>query len=147
MTLVKWKPKRDIFNFIDDIDQMFRQTFGHPLETEGCPRYLSPFMNVNETDSEYTVTMDLPGVDKKDVQVNMSGGVITVAGERKKRQQEGNNPCIWQETFNGKYRRSFELSNSVQEEKIKAHYKNGVLILTIPKFEDALPELKNIAVS
>ena len=147
MTLVKWTPKRDMFNFFDDVDQMISQAFFHPLGTEHESGSFSPFMNVNESDLEYTVSMDLPGVNKKDVEVHMSEGMVTVIGERTNNKEEQGNACIWKETSHGTFRRSFELSNAVQEDKIKARFKNGVLTLTIPKAEEIKPVVKKIAVS
>ena len=147
MTLVKWKPKRDMLNFFDDVDRMISQAFLHPLETEHESVFFSPFMNVNESDIEYTVSMDLPGVDKKDVEVNMSEGIVTVNGKRKNIQHDRDNSCIWQETAHGTFRRSFELSNSVQGDKINARFKNGVLTLRIPKADEIKPEVKKIAIS
>ena len=147
MTLVKWTPKRDMLNFFDDVDQMISQAFSHPLETKNESHSFSPYMNVSESDLEYTVSMDLPGVDKKDVRVNISDGILTVIGERKNSQKEKDNSFIWKEAFHGAFRRSFELSNAVQEDKIKACFKNGVLILTIPKAEEVKPAVKEIAVS
>ena len=146
MTLVKWTPKREMMNFFDDVDQMISQAFSHPLETKNESWSFSPFMNVNESDSEYTVSMDLPGVDKKDVEVNMSEGIVTVSGERKNIQQGKDKSCIWKETSHGTFQRSFELSSTVQEDKIKAHFKNGVLNLNIPKAEEVKPAVKKIAV-
>ena len=147
MTLVKWRPKRDRLNFFDDVDQMLSQAFSYPLETAHESQSFSPFINVNESDIEYTVSMDLPGVDKRDVEVNMSEGMLKVIGKRKNSQQCKENSCIWQETSHGTFRRSFELTNSVQEDKIKARFKNGVLTLTLPKAEEIKPEVKKIAVS
>ena len=147
MTLVKWKPKRDMLNFFDDVDRMISQAFSHPLDREYESRYFSPYMNVSESDLEYTVSMDLPGVDKKDVEVNISEGMLTVIGERKNSQQGKDNSYILQETSYGTFRRSFELSNAVKEDKIKACFKNGVLNLTIPKAEEVKPAVKKIAVS
>ena len=147
MTLVKWTPKRDILNFFDDVDRMFSQSFSHLQETEHESVFFSPFMNVNESDLEYTVSMDLPGVDKKDVEVHISEGIVTVIGERKNSQQGKDNSYIWQETSQGIFRRSFELSSAVKEDKIKARFKNGVLKITIPKTEEVKPAVKKIAVS
>ena len=147
MTLVKWTPKRDMFNFFDDVDQMISQAFFHPLGTEHESGSFSPFMNVNESDLEYTVSMDLPGVNKKDVEVNMSEGMVAVIGERTNNKEEQGNAYILKETSHGTFRRSFELSNAVQEDKIKARFKNGVLTLTIPKAEEIKPEVKKIAIS
>ena len=95
MTLVKWTPKSNMLNFFDDVDRMIGQAFSRPLETEHESDLFSPLMNVNESDLEYTVSMDLPGVDKKDVEVNMSEGMVTVIGERKNSQQGKNTSCIW----------------------------------------------------
>jgi len=102
---------------------------------------------VNESDLEYTVSMDLPGINKKDVEVNMSEGMVTVIGERTNNKEEQGNAYILKETSHGTFRRSFELSNAVQEDKIKARFKNGVLTLTIPKAEEIKPEVKKIAIS
>ena len=146
MTLVKWTPKRDMRNLFDDVGQMISQAFSYPLGTEDKSLSFSPFMNVDETDSGYIVTLDLPGVDKKDVEVNMSEGIVTVIGERNNSQQGKNNSCIWQETPRGTFKRSFELTNAVQEDKIKACFKNGVLNLTIPKSEVVKPAVKKITV-
>ena len=147
MTLIKWTPKRDMLNFFDDVDRMLCQTFSYPLVEEYESQSCSPFMNVNESDLEYTVSMDLPGVDKKDVEVKISEGILTVIGERKNSQKEKDNSFIWKEASHGAFRRSFELSNAAQEDKIKACFKNGVLNLTIPKAEAVKPAVKKIAVS
>ena len=147
MTLVKWKPKRDMMNIFDDVDQMISQAFSHPLKTKHESRSFSPFMNVNESDLEYTVSLDLPGVDKKDVEVNLKENIVTVIGERKNSHQGKDNACIWQETSHGTFQRSFELSNPVKEDKIKANFKNGVLNLTLPKAEEIRPVVKKISVN
>ena len=91
--------------------------------------------------------MDLPGVEKKDLAVNTSEGMVTVIGERKSSKPGKGNPCIWQEISHGTFQRSFELSNAVQEDKIKARFKNGVLNLRIPKAEEVKPAVKKIVVS
>ena len=147
MTLIKWTPKREMLNFFDNVDKMVGNTFLQTLETDNQTRSYIPFMNVNETGSDYTVSLDLPGIEKKDVEVNMRDGIVTVIGERKNSYHDKNHSCIWQETENGTFHRSFELSNAVQEDKIKARFKNGVLTLTIPKAPEIKPAVKKIAVS
>ena len=147
MTLVKWRPKRDRLNFFDDVDQMLSQAFSYPMETASESQSFSPFINMNESSTEYTVSMDLPGVEKKDLEVNISEGMVTVIGERKSSKPGKENPCIWQEISPGTFQRSFELSNAVQEDKIKARFKNGVLNLRIPKAEEVKPTVKKIVVS
>ena len=68
MTLVKWTPKRNVISLFDDVEQMISQAFNYPLQTEYGSFPYSPLMNINELNDEYLVTMDLPGVEKKDVE-------------------------------------------------------------------------------
>ena len=147
MTLVKWTPKRNMFNIFDDVEQMMHQAFGHSLENGSSRLSYSPLMNVSESDSDYLIMMDLPGVEKKDVDVKLSNGILTVSGERKTSEKSDENNRIWHETTYGTFSRSFELTSDIVEEKIKAKFNNGVLNITIPKAEEIKPAVKKIAVS
>ena len=147
MTLVKWTPKRNMLNIFDDVEQMMHQAFDHSLDNGGRRLSYSPLMNVSETESDYLVMMDLPGVEKKDVEVNLRNGILTVSGERKTSEKGDENNHIWNETTSGAFSRSFELTSDILEEKIMAKFKNGVLNITIPKAEEIKPAVKKIAVS
>jgi HSP20 family protein len=89
-------------------------------------------------------SLDLPGVEKKDVEVSVSNGFLTISGERKNISSEGR---IWQETSFGTFKRTFELTEAVVEDKIKAQFKNGVLKISLPKAEEIKPAVRNISVS
>ena len=147
MTLVKWTPKRNMFNIFDDVEQMMHQAFGHSLENGSGRLSYSPLMNVSETESDYLIMMDLPGVEKKDVNVNLSNGILTVSGERKTSEKGDENSRIWNETTYGAFSRSFELTSDILEEQIKAKFNNGVLNITLPKAEEIKSTVKKIAVS
>ena len=147
MTLVKWTPKRNMLNIFDDVEQMMHQAFGHLLENGSSRLSYSPLMNVSETESDYLVMMDLPGVEKKDVEVNLSDGFLSVSGERKTSEKGNENSRIWHETTLGSFSRSFELTSDIVEEKVKAKFNNGVLNITIPKAEEVKPSVKKITVS
>ena len=71
MTLVKWTPKRNMFNIFDDVEYMMHQAFDSSLEKDTEKLSYSPLMNVSDTGSKYLIMMDLPGVEKKDVAVNI----------------------------------------------------------------------------
>ena len=146
MTLVKWIPKRNMFNIFDEVEQMMPQAFDHSLENGSSRPCYSPLMNVSETESDYLILMDLPGVKKKDVDVNLNNGIITVLGERKTSEKSDENNHILHETSYGTFSRSFELASDIDEDKIKAKFKDGVLNITIPKAEGARPTMKKIAV-
>ncbi len=147
MTLVKWTPKRNMFNIFDDVEQMMYQAFGHSLENDSSRLSYSPLINVGETESDYLIMMDLPGVEKKGVNVNLSNGILIVSGERKRSKKGDGNNRIWHETTYGTFSRSFELKSDIVEEKIKAKFNNGVLNITIPKAEEIKPAVKKIAIN
>ena len=147
MTLVKWTPKRNVMSLFDDVEQMISQAFNYPLQTENGSLSYSPLMNINEADGEYLVTMDLPGVDKKDVEVNISDGILTISGQRKIVNQDSENNRIQYESAHGAFSQSFELSTDIIVDKIKATFKDGVLSIAIPKAEVAKSVVKKIAIS
>ena len=147
MTLVKWTPKRNMFNVFDDVEKMVNQAFGHSIRGTEVTSQLQPLLDVYETDSSIEVSVDLPGVDKKDVEVNVSNGLLTISGERKNTTGESTEGKIWQETSFGTFKRSFQLADAVVEEKIKAQFKNGVLKISLPKADEVKPDVRNISVS
>ena len=146
MTLVKWTPKRNMFNVFDDVEKMVNQAFGHSIKETEVVSQLQPLLDVYETDSIVEVSVDLPGVEKKDVEVNVSNGLLTISGERKNTAGESTEGRIWQETSFGTFERSFELTDAIIEDKIKAQFKNGVLKISLPKAEEIKPEVKNITI-
>ena len=147
MTLVKWTPKRNMFNVFDDVEKMVNQAFGHSIRGAEITSQLQPLLDAYETDSTIEVSVDLPGVEKKDVEVNVSNGLLTISGERKNTAGESTEGRIWQETSFGTFKRSFELTDAVVEDKIKAQFKNGVLKISLPKAEEIKPTVREIAVN
>ena len=147
MTLIKWTPENYMNNFFDDVESMISGAFLQPDNTGNKYRSFTPLVNVNESENEYSISIDLPGVEKKDVEVNVSDGELTVIAERKNSHNSKDNGYIWQESVNGTFQRSFDLSNVVKENNIKARFKNGVLNLIIPKLKETKPSVKKIAVA
>ena len=147
MTLVKWTPKRNMFNVFDDVEKMVNQAFGHSIRNTEVISQLQPLLDVYETDSTVEVSVDLPGVEKKDVEVNVSNGLLTISGERKNTAEESTEGRFWQETSFGTFKRSFELTDAVVEDKIKAQFKNGVLKISFPKAEEIKPTVRKISVN
>ena len=90
-------------------------------------------IDVRETDKAYTVEADLPGVEKKDIQVSVQDNAVTVRAHshRSSEQTEGN--CLRQERFEGQISRTFTLPGPVDQAQASAHYEQGVLTLTLPK--------------
>ena len=147
MTLVKWTPKINMFNVFDDVEKMINQAFGHSILNNEITSHVQPLLDVYETDNTIVASLDLPGVEKKDVEVSVSNGFLTISGERKNISGESGEGRIWQETSFGTFKRTFELTEAVVEDKIKAQFKNGVLKISLPKEEEVKPAVRNISVS
>ncbi len=97
-----------------------------------------PRVDVEERENEFEVSMDVPGVDKKDVKVSLENKVLTIKGERKverNEEEEGKYHCT--ERRYGSFQRSFTLPSSIDSSKIRARHENGVLSITVPKAEEA----------
>lgn len=104
-----------------------------------------PRTDISEDEKEYVIRMDIPGMDKSDIKVNIQDGRITVTGERKKESTDEKKDVIRSERSYGSFYRSFSLPDTVLEEKIEASFRDGVLKLVVPKAEEMKP--KSIKVS
>ena len=98
-----------------------------------------PAMDVRENDHHYAVTVELPGVRKEDVHVELDEGLLTIRGEKKSEREEKNEHCRYTERSYGSFSRSFRLPYDVDADRLDASFKDGVLSLTIPRTEQAKP--------
>lgn len=90
-------------------------------------------IDVRETEKAYTVEAELPGVEKKDIQVSVQDNAVTVRAEARRSSEKTEGSCIRQERFEGQISRTFTLPGPVDDSKASAHYEQGVLTLTLPK--------------
>ena len=95
----------------------------------------APKADMVETDNEYRVDVDLPGLTKKDIQINYHDNVLTIEGERKEEKKEKKEGYLRNERYFGSFKRSFMLPAAITDNKIKATFKEGVLHVNIPKAE------------
>ena len=101
-------------------------------------RYYIPYTDIHETDEALTVVMEMPGVEKKDINVSLENDLLRVDGQIDfGKKYEGMEP-VYTEYNVGPYTRSFTLSNRIDQEKISAQLEDGVLTLTLPKGKEAL---------
>eukprot|EP00456_Euglypha_rotunda_P043904 TRINITY_DN3448_c0_g1_i1.p1 TRINITY_DN3448_c0_g1~~TRINITY_DN3448_c0_g1_i1.p1 ORF type:complete len:106 (+),score=27.50 TRINITY_DN3448_c0_g1_i1:226-543(+) len=97
-------------------------------------------MDIVEAKDKYEVQIDLPGIDKKDVKIEIEKNVLNISGERKKEIKEENEKFSRIERSYGKFQRSLRLPKDVDQEKVSAKQDNGILVLTLPKKPIAEPE-------
>ena len=108
----------------------------------------APSCDIEEEEDRYIIKADLPGVDKKDIDVKLENGVISIRGEKHTEKETGKGTKRHRtERFHGTFARSFTLPDAVQDERVDASYKDGVLSLVIPKAEEAKPKSIDIKVS
>jgi HSP20 family protein len=98
----------------------------------------TPPVDVLETDGNLVLMFSLPGISDKDVELRIEGQILTVRGERKSRESDGYT-YHQMESFYGNFSRSFTLPDSTDLQKIKADYKNGILVITVPPNSETKP--------
>ena len=101
-------------------------------------RYYIPYADIHETEDALTVVMEMPGVEKKNVNIALENDVLRVDGQVDFTKYEGMEP-VYTEYNVGHYTRSFALSNKIDQERINAQLDDGVLTLTLPKTKEAQP--------
>ncbi len=138
MALVSWSPFREF----EDLFNQYGRVLGRPqasAEREGTVVEWRPVANISETDNEYLIRAELPEVEKKDIEVSVHDGVITLRGERRLEKRDDSEKHHRLESFYGSFSRSFALPADVDETKIVAESKDGVLTVHLPKSEVAKP--------
>ena len=97
--------------------------------------HFHPSVEVTETKKDVVVKAEIPGIDAKDIDLSIDRGILTISGEKKEEKEEEDENCYLKETSYGSFRRSFKLPVDVDEEKIKADFKDGMLKVRLPKAE------------
>ena len=133
----------------DDFDSMF-EGFFRPTRwvEEEATEGLFPRLDVTERDGEFVVTAELPGVKRDDIEVAIENGVLTISAESHSETEEKEGERILrQERRYGKYLRSLRLGKEIDDRKVKASYKDGVLELVLPKAEAVKPKKISVDVA
>jgi HSP20 family protein len=140
MTLVNWSPLREL----DDLFNQYGRVLGRSVTpaaagSNGNAAEWRPVANISETPNDYLIKAELPEVAKKDIDVSVHEGVITIRGERRLENRADDEKHHRIESFYGSFARSFTLPADVDETKIHAESKDGVLTVRLPKTEVRKP--------
>ncbi len=145
MNMIKWKPTNSILD--NEIDKLFK-FFPKNLNYASSEDYeWSPAVDVNELKDHYTISIDLPGLSKADIDISTSEDTITIKGNRERKAECKDDFYHYNEIGYGTFKRKFNIENIVNIEGIKANYKNGVLQINLPKKEDKSQRVKSIKVN
>lgn len=132
MTLIKYRRRRPMFMH-NDISRLFDQ-FMPPLASEGESSWL-PAFDVRENKTQLIFEAALPGMDKKAIDIKLHDGVLTVTAERAQPELDDETRQHAAELRYGKFSRSFSIGSEVDEDKVEARYKNGMLTITLTKLD------------
>jgi HSP20 family protein len=137
MAIIKWDPLGDIATLQDRINKLFDDSFPCQTGEDGQVALCAwtPSVDIYETDQGVVIAVDLPGVNKEDVVVEVKDTVMTISGERSTDPVCQATNYYRRERICGRFHRTFSLHAMVSPEQIKASFKNGVLMVTIPKPE------------
>ena len=125
-----------------EMNRLFEDSYGG---SDGPSRVNSPLADFAETDKEYEISLDLPGLQPDEVNVEFRDGHLTISGERKQLEEESGKSFHRLERTHGEFRRVIALGSEVDSENIKANYEHGVLTVIVPKVAAIQP--KKIAVT
>lgn len=133
-------------NFGDDFWRKRLRQFTAPERSWLKNFPANPAVDVAETEKAYEITAELPGMDEKNVEVNVANGGITIKGEKKEETEEKKKDYYVSERRYGSFDRYFDLPEGVDADKIEANFKNGVLKVTLPKTAEAQKPAKKISI-
>ena len=142
MALVRWQEIEDIFD-------RYTRAVGQPRvgnQEVVASGDWAPRVDIAENDKAFLIKAEIPEVNKEDVKVTIDNGVLTIRGERKQEKEEKGKKFHRVERYYGSFARSFTLPDNVDETKIKASFKDGMLNLQIQKTEKAKPKAIEIKV-
>ena len=154
MNLIPWKNKKQvnegreispyISGFRTEVDKLFEKFFGDntALASEGWSAWsgFTPSLDVSETEKEILVRVEIPGVDPKDLDINLSGHILTLSGEKKEEKEDKGRDFYHSERRFGSFRRSVELPETADLESINAEHTAGMLKIHIAKMAGSAPK-------
>jgi HSP20 family protein len=148
MALIRWEPVRELNTLQSEMNRLFNNLFDAPPHNggnAGTLRRWIPAMDLVETDDDFVLRADLPGLSDGDVNVELEDNVLTISGERKSEHEERKEGYYRVERASGAFSRSLTLPEGVNAEAIKASFDKGVLEVRIPKPEERKP--RKVAIS
>ena len=139
MTIVRWEPLQDLASLQTDMNRLFNAMFDGPRDSGAGARRWVPAMDLVETTDQFVLRADLPGLAEEDVKIEFENDVLTISGERRAEQREGQEGYFRLERSFGQFSRQLTLPKGIDAEGVTASFDRGVLEVRIPKPEAAKP--------
>ena len=146
MDLIPRRRLDELTSFRKEMESLFNRFFSEvPLLRRFKEEWL-PMVDFSETKDKLVFKAELPGLEVKDIEVTVSGDILTIKGEKKREQEEQDEHYHSVERYYGSFQRSFPLPPKVKTDKIEAKFTNGVLRITLPKTEEAKKKVIDVKV-
>jgi len=136
--LTRWEPVREMMTLREAMDRLFDDAFTRPLSLRDG--WSAPAIDMYQTDNDVVVRAALPGFKADDVQINVTGDVLTIRGEIKHQDEQQEKSWHIREHRWGSFERSISLPTDVVSDRAQADFDNGILTITLPKAEEVKPK-------
>lgn len=136
--IIRWEPFREMLSLRRAMDRLWDEAFSPLTHFEGWTS--APLIDMYQTEDKVVVKAALPGVKPDQINLSITGDVLTVRGEVEEEEKKEGATYYLRERRKGAFSRSISLPTSVNAEKAKAEFDNGVLTITLPKAEEVLPK-------
>jgi HSP20 family protein len=137
--LTRWEPVREMMTLREAMDRLFDDAFTRPINLRDGG-WSAPALDMYQTDDEVVVKASLPGFKADEVQINITGDVLTIRGEMKHEEEKKEKAWHIREQRWGSFERSVALPTAVTSDKASADFENGILTITLPKAEEVKPK-------
>jgi HSP20 family protein len=149
MALIRWEPLGELNTIQHEMNRLFNTFFDTPAPGNGTAnttRRWIPAMDLVETDEDFVLRADLPGLSEEDIKIELEDRVLTISGERKAEHEERKEGYYRVERASGTFARTLTLPEGVSPDTVRANFDRGVLEVRIPKPEERKPHKVSIAV-
>lgn len=145
-SITRWDAYSGLSGLQEQVNRLFESTFPRRTDNSALTTW-APAVDIYETENELIVKADLPDISEKDLDVRVESNMLTIRGERKFEKKVEEENYLRVERAYGAFSRSFSLPNTVNNEAIKADYKNGVLTVMLPKRAESKPKQVKVNVT
>jgi len=142
MNVIKFKRENDLFN------DAFKSIFNSPVFNAEVsdPSCFKPKTRITEDKDNFYINLEMPGIPKENVKIEVENNLLSVKGEKKVENKTEDSNLVMNEIVYGEFCRTFNLSKDIKVDTIEAEFKDGLLIICLPKVEEAKPVVKEIKV-
>jgi len=135
--VMPWRAPATPSSLRREMDELWNRFLGEtPVKRFGFEEWV-PSVDISETDDKIVARAELPGMDADDIDISVSGDLLTIQGEKKEENERKEESFYSSERYYGTFQRSFRLPAAVDSEKVEATFKNGVLTINLPKAQEA----------